>query len=472
MKSLRLSVPTVGKLNSHSLLVVNASTLAPKTQSFHLLVPSLSDSAGCPYHEKISKQEEPVKPFDQVPGPKGLPFIGNALEIHRNASRIHPYFLSLCQKYGDVVKFTVLNEKFLILAHPESMYELAKKEESRTCIESFRYFKQTHGYELAPIEMYNHENWQDVRQLFNVAMKPDLLERVTLPQLTELNSEYLKIVLNQLKPVEGKFLIPDAFLMSSRYAFLAVMKTFLGVKLLDEKHLPCSIAEFVEQSINAINLGINLELKLPLYRYFKTRQYYDFEESLNYVMNRSKECVALFQNNPNPEKPRLKEYIEQRAEGMERKERQIEQVLASFITGGVDITSKMIVTSIYRLAHHQDYQNKLYDECLEVFGEPTTEEYSSEHGLVVTTEQFKKLKLVKHFVDEVFRLNPFSYAPSRRLLSQDTVIKGYQIPKGTQVMLMGYTPGMKEDYVPQPQEFIPERHEKNSPLSVKSNYVT
>ena len=109
---------------------------------------------------------------------------------------------------------------------------------------------------------------------------------------------------------------------------------------------------------------------------------------------------------------------------------------------------------------------------LEVFGEPTLDEVTSENGLLVNAEQFKKLKLTKNFVEEVLRLNPFGYASSARILNNDTELGGYNIPKGTTVIALQRRACLSEEFVPRAQEFIPERYERNSPLAMKSSFVS
>ena len=127
---------------------------------------------------------------------------------------------------------------------------------------------------------------------------------------------------------------------------------------------------------------------------------------------------------------------------------------------------------LYRLAHHPEYQEKIYKESVEIFGEPTIEEMTSENGLVIAKEHYKKLKLTKNFVEEVLRLNSFSYLTMGRQLSQDTEIGGYTVPKDTIIIAMQRWATMKDEYVPRGEEFIPERHEKGSPLAPVNNFVS
>ena len=133
---------------------------------------------------------------------------------------------------------------------------------------------------------------------------------------------------------------------------------------------------------------------------------------------------------------------------------------------------RMLCITAFRLAHHPEYQEKIYKELLDTFGEPTLEEAISENGLQVTKEQYKKLKFTKQFLDEVLRLNPFSYIVSAREMSKDLEIGGYIMPKDSLVMTVQQHPSLKDEYIPRALEFIPERWEKGSPYAPTNSFIS
>ncbi|KAG2378079.1 hypothetical protein C9374_008701 [Naegleria lovaniensis] len=428
-----------------------------------------------------SESKPPLKSFQDLPGPKPLPLIGNLWDLLKNKKKLpNAYFLELCEQYGYMVKLTLPKNNMLIISHPDIIEELMRKEERRDKLVALRYVKEQHNIELLPIELRYDEDWQPIRSLFNIAMKPENSDKVSLPQLTELNGDFLRIVADNLKTVvsskdgETKYLIPNAFGITSLYTFKAVTKVFLGIKVDEEveKLLPWKMSEFVDAAVRSTDVAIGLDTKPPLYKLYKTREYKEMEDLLLKVFIGCREFIKAFAKNPNPNLPRLKDLIDERAAGMENPERKVEGVLTAFINGGVDITSRMMVNQFYRLAHHPDYQEKLYQELVQVFGEPSAEEFTSEQGLHVSLEQYKKLKLSKNFFEEILRIDPFSYMTSGRWLREDTELNGYLIPKDTRVLVVNYYPNLKEEFVPRAKEFIPERHEKGSPLAPKSLYIS
>ncbi|KAL9654348.1 hypothetical protein ABK040_010377 [Willaertia magna] len=462
--------------------------------STSLLINSVSDNnqkqQTCPYdHNNSTKvniidktplnnnnkefQEEStnkLKSFHDLPGPKGAPLIGNVIDLVGASVNPSKYFLNILSEYGPLAKVTAFNKKILLVGDPDLIAHIARQEEGRLNLQSTRFYKEKHNLVLGSIELRHDENWMPVRQLYNVAMRPDFVENIALPQLNDLNSEILQNIFKHVN--KDTFELQHGMKFFSRYAFNSVLKTFLGVRL-DRQQLPFDIDTFIDQTVFFLNLAVRLDSKPPLYRYITTKDSKEFFATYENVLKCCKKCIEMFGGEqPAGSKPRLRELIVEKAKDMERADEHVVNVLSNFLIGGVDATSRVMSFNMYRLAHHIEYQEKLYQEFEQVFGPPSLDEITSENGLQVTGEQLKKLKLLKNFVEETLRLNGISYASSTRILSKDLDVGGYLIPKDTLVMFMDKYCSWREEYVKQPKDFIPERHEKGSPLGVKNNFVT
>ena len=64
-----------------------------------------------PQGTSINRGETGIKPFSAIPGPKGLPILGNVRELGANSSKLHLYLNQCFKEYGDIFKLKLLQGK-------------------------------------------------------------------------------------------------------------------------------------------------------------------------------------------------------------------------------------------------------------------------------------------------------------------------------------------------------------------------
>lgn len=113
----------------------------------------------------------------------------------------------------------------------------------------------------------------------------------------------------------------------------------------------------------------------------------------------------------------------------------------------------MAVCSIlYQLATRPEEQEKLHAEIRRIIPDPDTP---------LTIQTLDKMIYLKAFIKEVFRVYT-TVIGNGRTMQQDTVIAGYQVPKGIQVVFPTIVTGNMEEFVSDPGTFKPERWLKAS----------
>ncbi|XP_009675001.2 cytochrome P450 4V2 [Struthio camelus] len=127
--------------------------------------------------------------------------------------------------------------------------------------------------------------------------------------------------------------------------------------------------------------------------------------------------------------------------------RDIREEVDTFMFEGHDTTAAAVNWVLYLLGHNPEVQKKVDGELDEVFG-------NSERP--VTMEDLKKLWYLECIVKEALRLFP-SVPLFARTLREDCYIKGYQVPKGTNVLVATYALHRDPEIFPDPEEFRPER---------------
>lgn len=113
----------------------------------------------------------------------------------------------------------------------------------------------------------------------------------------------------------------------------------------------------------------------------------------------------------------------------------------------------MAVCSIlYQLATRQPEQEKIFEELRRVLPDPDTP---------LTYQTLEQCHYLKAFIKEVFRVYS-TVIGNGRTLQEDTVICGYNIPKGIQVVFPTIVTGTMEEYCKNSDVFRPERWLKKS----------
>ncbi|XP_033825819.1 cytochrome P450 4V2-like [Periophthalmus magnuspinnatus] len=134
-------------------------------------------------------------------------------------------------------------------------------------------------------------------------------------------------------------------------------------------------------------------------------------------------------------------------EGHGLSHRDIQEEVDTFMFEGHDTTAAAMNWALHLLGSHPEVQRKVHQELDEVFG-------TSERP--INMEDLKKLRYLECVIKEGLRLYPSVPFFARRIC-QDTTIKGYKVPKGSNVILFAYVLHRDPRYFPNPEEFRPER---------------
>ncbi|KAF1750121.1 hypothetical protein GCK72_016667 [Caenorhabditis remanei] len=126
----------------------------------------------------------------------------------------------------------------------------------------------------------------------------------------------------------------------------------------------------------------------------------------------------------------------------------IRQEVDTFMFAGHDTTTSSTSWACWNLAHHQDIQEKVYQEMLEVFGEDTSSD--------ITLEALGKL----NYCDRVLKESKRIIAPVpalQRKLTNDLVMDGYTVPAGGNITLSPMVLHSNHLIFKNPEKFDPDR---------------
>ncbi|XP_033218549.1 probable cytochrome P450 301a1, mitochondrial isoform X2 [Belonocnema kinseyi] len=192
-----------------------------------------------------------------------------------------------------------------------------------------------------------------------------------------------------------------------------------------------------------------LELKAPYWRYIPTPLWSRYVRNMNYFVEVCMKYIdAAMERLKNK-----KSVCESDLSLVERilakeSDPKIAYILAlDLILVGIDTISMAVSSILYQLATRQEEQEKIYRELVEIFPDPS---------VPLTSKHLDQVVYMKAFIREVFRMYS-TVIGNGRTMQYDSVICGYKVPKGTQVVFPTLVTGNMEDYVDDAKSFKPSR---------------
>ncbi len=127
-------------------------------------------------------------------------------------------------------------------------------------------------------------------------------------------------------------------------------------------------------------------------------------------------------------------------------DKDVTTLVADFLLAGIDTSANSMAFLLHELAKagNLSVQDSLH---------------SITNGITVIDENFlkKSFGLGKSIIKESLRLHPISVGVGR-ILAEDAILSGYQVPKGTMIVTQNQVSSRLEEFCPyKPNDFIPER---------------
>ncbi|BES94576.1 cytochrome P450 [Nesidiocoris tenuis] len=126
----------------------------------------------------------------------------------------------------------------------------------------------------------------------------------------------------------------------------------------------------------------------------------------------------------------------------------IQEEVDTFMFEGADTTTTALTMVLYELGMHQDIQEKVYKEQLNIFGTSDRE---------VNRDDLSRMDYLEMCIKEALRLYPPVSYMSRRVNEDTTMPKGDVVPKDAFFAILPYIVHRNPKYFTDPERFIPER---------------
>ncbi|MGR8999117.1 MAG: cytochrome P450, partial [Gammaproteobacteria bacterium] len=118
--------------------------------------------------------EKHLNTLSQLPGPKGLPFLGNLLQI--DLLKLHSILEEWSDNYGEIYKFKIAN-KTVVAISDSTLIQNILRDRPQTYRRVSSIERVARELEIHGVFSAEGEQWQRQRQLTMQAFKPDYLRR-------------------------------------------------------------------------------------------------------------------------------------------------------------------------------------------------------------------------------------------------------------------------------------------------------
>ncbi|XP_046342658.2 probable cytochrome P450 CYP44 [Haliotis rufescens] len=413
-------------------------------------------STGALPTEEFTTVQAP-KPFRDIPGPRGLPYLGSLLDYRlgrfKNVDKYQDSLKWLHAKYGKIVKQTVTGTTTVHVFDPDYFRTVYQHEGKIPYIppllESVQQYRRKRN--MSPgLGFTNGEEWYRLRTAVQKMMMRPQEVTAYLPFTNQVASEFVsKIEKLRNEDDEVEDFENEMAKWSLESAAMNCFETRLGY--LDDS-APEEANKMADANRILFDKSTKMKFSLPLHKFVITPTWKTILESEDYftgnglrlVEETAQEIKTLVDEGKLTEnKYTFLAYL------LSRKElsfKDVSIITLSLFGDGLSTTVPAALFNLYCLAAHPNVQQNLVEEIRAVV--PQEGEISA--------KMIQKMPYLKACVKETFRFYPVGLDVTR-IVQKDLVVGGYHIPAGTRVELNNFVLFKKPEYFHEPETFLPER---------------
>ncbi|XP_025204934.1 probable cytochrome P450 49a1 isoform X1 [Melanaphis sacchari] len=412
-----------------------------------------------------------AKEYSELPGPKSLPLLGNNWRFMSyigdyKVTEIDKLSLRLWREYGDIVKIEKLlgRPDMVFLYDADEIEKVFRNEElmpHRPSMPSLNYYKHVLRKDffgdLAGVIAVHGQKWYEFRSKVQQPMLQPRTAKFYIGTIEDTATAFV----NRIKKIKNNYQeVPDDFLNEiHKWSLESIARVALDQKLgcLEDEHTVDSDTQNLIDAINTFFANVpELELKIPFWKLFSTPTWRKYIKALDTITNVTSKHINRSMDQLLSQKsfhPDSQSSLLQRVLSLDPSNPKLAQILSldMFIVG-IDTTSAALASILYQLSRHPEKQKKLREEIRTVLPNADSK---------LTSNKLEQLQYLKACIKETLRMYPVVIG-NGRCMTKETIISGYKIPKGVQVVFQHYAISNSSRYFSHPEQFLPERWLKNS----------
>lgn len=371
-----------------------------------------------------------------LPGPKGLPFVGNAFKM--KGDTLH-YYVQMMEEYGDLVQLHAMGTDYVLVTDPAAVQEVLVKKVNDFPKEQadVEHLKRIIGDGLVTA---NGEQHRQQRRLAQPAFHARRIEAYA-----ETMVDYTRLMLADWQPGQ----VRDVAAEMVELTMFIVIKTLFDIDrdgLLDRAQQIGHTVHNMQRLAEESDTVISIPAWMPTRYNRELRQMRRLLDATIFAMieERRRELAAGAIEDRGDLLSMLLLAEDEHGERMSSREL-VEQSLTIFMAGH-ETTSNALAWTFYLLAEYPDVRDRLHAEV-----------DSALAGRAPTLADLEELPYTEKVLKESMRLYPPAWHLNIRAAARDTTIAGHAIKRGTNVLVAPWAIHRNPRLWPDPERFNPER---------------
>ncbi|KAJ3360865.1 hypothetical protein GGF31_002612 [Allomyces arbusculus] len=406
-----------------------------------------------------------AKPFDAIPRMSVLPIIGSGLEFaqlepNKTSQKFHMVLRKIAAKYGPIVRLRTpgSDKDTVFISDADAVADVLRNEGPmpiRRGLPTWIYFREKNNVPLG-IPLENGEEWKRMRSAIQTPIFPPKNAFAYCPTLGPPTVQVMDMIENELRRTGPRALAGEELFavdnLVMRWSIEAVSGIVLGQKLgaLDDE--PNPLTQDMIKAINDLFASTGPIFNMPefVWRNQLTSSAREHFKALQRFTDLTNEIMSTMLTERTKDPAKLKGtflgHFLQRDATLTHDEMLTTAI--DLLFAGIDTTSRTLLNIMNLLSRHPEAQNKLRDEFIAVVGTDPDAHLDASH--------LAKLKYMKNVIKESMRLYAIISSNSR-FIPRDTVVGGYLVPAGTEVMYGVEVMSHDPKYFANPESFNPDR---------------